>query len=302
MNIKTITSESAKEKILIEYNNVCLNHNISYLDKENFHSLINGLYQVTGIMGAYFPKDNSLSVKFYFTIALNYSSEALNVLLNLQKVLNIGKVKLEFNSKDQAHLRYIVSNTKDVIFKVIPYFSLLYSQKDRDRFILLRIYVLGLEIAAFLKKEIKPKDVKVSEFIQLIYSINPEGKNRKLCLYKKLELFNSKFVSYNDNLLVIENNNLPSELFIIGLILGDGSFGFVFEASHPISYKSCTKIVFNFATQGSTDNDILLLNLVAEKMNLKPQIYRTKSGRICLEYTGETVSKIIMPFLKAYEH
>src|ERR1700733_6152931 len=122
MNIKTITKESVKEKILIEYNSVCLNHNISSLDKENFHLLINGLYQVTGIMGAYFPKDNSLSVKFYFTIAQNYSNEALNVLLNLQKVLNIGKVKLEFNSKDQAHLRYIVSNTRDVIFKVLPYF------------------------------------------------------------------------------------------------------------------------------------------------------------------------------------
>jgi len=301
MSVGTIIRESEKEKILIEYDNVCLNHNISSLDKENFHSLINGLYQVTGTMGAYFPKDNSLSVKFYFTIAQSYSSEALNVLLNLQKVLNIGKVKLEFNSKDQAHLRYIVSNTKDVIFKVLPYFSLLYGQKDRDRFILLRIYVLGLEIAAFLKKGAKPKDIKVSEFVQLIYSISPEGKNRKLCLYKKLELFNCKSVSYNDNLLVRENNNLPSELFIIGLILGDGSFGFVFEASHYISSKSCTKIVFNFAAQGNTDNNILLLNLVAEKMNLKPQIYKTKSGMIRLEYTGETVLKIIMPFLKEYE-
>lgn len=302
MNIKTITRESIRKNMLIEYDNICHNHSISSIDKVKFHQVINGLYQATGTMGAYFPKDKSLSVRFYFVIEQNYSSEALNVLLNLQKILNIGKVKLGYNSKDQAYLRYVVSNTRDILFKVLPYFSLLYGQKNKDRFILLRIYILGLEIAAFLKKEIKLKDTLLSEFVQLIYSVNPEGKKHNLCLYNKLQLLNCNPVNYNNNLFIIENDNLPKELFIIGLILGDGSFGFVFETLSFKSPKLFTKIVFNFATQSNTDNNILLLNLVAEKMNLKPQIYKTKSGMMRLEYTGETVSKIIMPFLKEHEN
>jgi hypothetical protein len=49
-------------------------------------------------MGAYFPKENSLTIRFSFFIRQNYSPEALNVFLNLQinlqKMLGVGKVKL----------------------------------------------------------------------------------------------------------------------------------------------------------------------------------------------------------------
>jgi hypothetical protein len=144
-----------KQDVYREYDNICSNHNISSLasqkNKENFHQFINGLYQAEGTMGAYFPKENSLSIRFIFSIGQTYSPEALNVFLNLQKVLGLGKIRLEFNSNNQPHIRYIVTNTKDLIFKVLPYFSLLYGQKRKDRIILLKIYELSLEIMASLK-------------------------------------------------------------------------------------------------------------------------------------------------------
>jgi len=289
-----------KQEIIREYENIKVNHINSIASeesKENFHQFINGLYQAEGTMGAYFPKENSLSLRFSFSIGQNYSAEALKVFLNLQKVLGVGKVKVEFNSKDQPHVRYIISNTKDIILKVLPYFSLLYGQKNRDKIILEKIYNLSLEIL----KEIKPKVILISEFIHLVYSINPLGQKRKLLLTDKLAIFNCSLLTYYNNIEMEENNNLPSKLFIIGLFLGDGSFGFVFDSPPAKVPKFYIKIVFNFAAQGNTDNNILLLNLVAEKMNLKPQIYKTKSGMIRLEYTGETVLKIIMPFLKEYE-
>jgi hypothetical protein len=250
------------------------------------------LYQAEGTMGAYFTKENSLNIRFLFSIGQNYSPEALNVFLNLQKVLNVGKIKLEYNSKDQLHIRYTVSNTKDIMLKVLPYFSLLYGQKKRDKVILKNIHKLSLEIL----KEVKSNVVLVCEFIYLVYSINPEGQERKLSLRDKLAIFNCSSITYYNDIEMEENNNLPSKLFIIGLFLGDGSFGFVFDA--PIrTPKFYVKIIFNFAAQSNTNSNIELLNLVAKRMNLKPQIYIRKFGMIGLQYTGETVFKCIMPFL-----
>ena len=73
-------------------------------------------------------------MRFLFSIGQNYSPEALNVFLNLQKILGVGKVKLEFNSKNQSYIRYRVSNTEDIFYKVLLYFSLLYSQKKKERY------------------------------------------------------------------------------------------------------------------------------------------------------------------------
>jgi hypothetical protein len=88
-------------------------------------------------------------------------------------------------------------------------------------------------------------------------------------------------MDYN-NLDVKENNDLPSKLFIIGLFLGDGSIGFVFDSPPsrlPVFY---IKIVFNFLAQSNSHYNVQLLRLIAKKMDLKPNIYIRKSGSIVL--------------------
>ena len=120
-----------------------------------------------------------------------------------------------------------------------------------------------------------------SEFIHLVYSINPEGNKRKVSLEEKLKTFNCSLMDYN-NLDVKENNDLPSKLFIIGLFLGYGSIGFVFDSPPsrlPVFY---IKIVFNFLAQSNSHYNVQLLRLIAKKMDLKPNIYIRKSGSIVL--------------------
>jgi len=39
-----------KSKIKAEFNNICLNHVISHLNKNDFHQFIKGLYQAEGTM------------------------------------------------------------------------------------------------------------------------------------------------------------------------------------------------------------------------------------------------------------
>jgi hypothetical protein len=190
-----------------------------------------------------------------------------------------------------------VSNTKNIIFKVLPYFSLLYGQKKRDKVVLEKLYKLSLDMSSDVNSEV----LSICEFINLVYSTNPEGQKRKLRLKDKLIIFNCSSLVYYNKIEIEENNNLPSKLFIIGLFLGDGSFGFVFNAPPVRIPKFYIKIVFNFAAQSNTDSNIELLELVAKSMNLKPQIYKIKSGMIGLEYTGETVFKHIIPFLVEYQ-
>jgi hypothetical protein len=53
----------------------------------------------SGKEGTYYSKTNSLKMRFSFSIGQNYSPEAFNVFLPLQKILDVGNVKLDFNSK-----------------------------------------------------------------------------------------------------------------------------------------------------------------------------------------------------------
>lgn len=168
----------------------------------------------------------------------------------------------------------------------------MYGQKRKDIIILKRIFQLSFNNSEYFKS-----GSIVSELIHLVYSINPLGQKRKLSLIEKLNIFNC-FLSTDYKLEVEENNNLPSKLFIIGLFLGDGSIGFVFDSPSSRLPKFYVKIVFNFAVQNS---NIKLLELIAKRMNLRPQISKRKSGMMGLEYSGETVFKVIMPFLTEYE-
>lgn len=286
-----------KSNIIKEFNLISLNHKIVSINKEDFHQFINGFYQAEGTAGVYFSKKDSLKVNFLFSLGQNYSPEALNVFLNLQKILKVGNIKLEFNSQGKSHIRFNVSNTKDIFEKVLPYFSLLYGQKKRDLAILNLIYILSLN--NFSNSKLNP--TFVSEFIHLVYSTNPEGQQRKVRLTEKLNIFNCFSIKYKDKLEIKENNNLPSKLFIIGLFLGDGSLGFVFDSPPSRLPKFYIKIVFNFAAQSNTKDNVKLLKLISERMNLKAHISARQSGMIGLEYTGETVFKVIIPFLAEYQ-
>lgn len=283
-----------KSIIIAEFDKIVRNHKeLPFTrDKKNFQQFINGLYQAEGTMGAYFPKKDSMRIAYNFAIGQNYSPEALAVLLDIQKIMDVGRVIIQFNVKNQPHIRYIVSNTEDIFNVVIPYFSLLYGQKRKDISSLKRIYEI---YSSYKHSELD--SILITELIHLIYSINPWGQKRSISLTEKLNIFNCS-LSTSYNLEVEENFTLPSKLFIMGLFIGDGSIGFVFDS--PISRlpRFHVKLFFNFASQ---NNNFQLLNNIAKVMNLKPQIFKDKSGMMGLKYTGTTVYKVIIPFLTEYE-
>lgn len=116
----------------------------------------------------------------------------------------------------------------------------------------------------------------------------------------KLSIFNCSSKNPSKIDLAPENPDLPSKLFIIGLFMGDGSLGFVFDEPKARAPKFYIKIFFNFASQKAIDSNVYLLSLVAKAMGLEPRIYKKAGSMISLEYAGETVFKKILPFLSEH--
>jgi hypothetical protein len=142
--------------------------------------------------------------------------------------LGVGNIKIILNSSGIPHMRYVVSNTKEILDKVVPYFTFLYGQKRSDLAKLPRI----LDLSKALSGKEKTFDVTLaSELIYLVYSTRnaPKGQERKITLAEKLSIFNCSQEDPFEIAVVPENVDLPSKLFIIGLFLGDGSLGFVFD-------------------------------------------------------------------------
>jgi len=168
----------------------------------------------------------------------------------------------------------------------------LYGQKRKDINTLKKIHEISNKI-----KHSKCDNIIASELIHLVYSINPWGKKRNISLIEKLTIFNCSLSRYY-MLEVEENCNLPSKLFILGLFLGDGTISWVFDAPLSRWPRFHVRLIFNFAAQ---NDNFELLGYIAKVMDLKPQITRSKAGMLGLSYGGNTVFKVIMPFLTEYK-
>lgn len=87
-------------------------------------------------------------------------------------------------STGKPHIKYVVNNTKDIINKVIPYFSFIYGQKRLYLAKFPRIYFFSNVLSNTFDKKL------ANELIHLVYSPNPEGQKGKISLTEKLFLFN----------------------------------------------------------------------------------------------------------------
>jgi hypothetical protein len=121
------------------------------------------------------------------------------------------------NKSGIPHIRYVVYNTKEVLDKIVPYFSFLYGQKRSDLAKLHRIF----DLSKALTGKGGTLDVALaSELIHLVYSTNPKGQERKITLTEKLSILNCsrEDPAFRDEIAVVpENVDLPSKFFINGL-------------------------------------------------------------------------------------
>lgn len=184
------------DQIELEFNQLknSFNPENSSFNQNDFKQFINGFYQAEGTITIYFKEKQYLRVGFYFAIGQNYTPEVAKMFILLQHFLGcIGKFKFEELSNGKKHIRFVVTNREDIIYKVKPYFSLLYGQKRLAFNKLIRIYEITKNPLLYNDSNL------VSKLIQLVYSINLEGQKIKLPLSDKLATFN--FVKSEKNFI-----------------------------------------------------------------------------------------------------
>jgi len=290
------------DQIQLEFNNLKkeFKPENSPFNPTDFQQFINGFYQAEGTLGVYFKEAKSLRVGFYFAIGQNYTPEVAKIFILLQYHLGgIGKFKFEELSSGNKHIKFVVLNREDIIYKVKPYFSLLYGPKKFSFNKIARIYEI------ITKPSILNDNKLVSDLIHLIYNLNLEGQKIKLPLVEKLTIFNIVALENSEKNIQrssdfdIENFQYPNVLFIIGLFLGDGSIYFSFDAKKSIAPKFNIKIVCEIVSLKDTEYNRHLLNLVNKSLGLNNNLYINNSSKmISLRYSGNRVFDIIIPILE----
>lgn len=216
------------------------------INPEVFRSLINGLFQAEGHIGAYFPYKESLKLQFILAIGQNYSKEAVILLLQLQNALGgIGQFKLELASTGSVHIKFLITKASDILHVAIPYLNQLYGQKAWDLTIFKRIHNL------YNLANLRENPQKALELVHLIYSLSPEGNQRSVTLQQKLAFLGLPLNEAPELPSFVENSNLPSVPFILGFWLGDGTLGVILDdpkARYPMFY---VKLHFSLCQQTS---------------------------------------------------
>ena len=188
----------------------------SGFNSEEFRILANGFFQSEGhiscrIKGKYFIP--------IFVINQNLYEKSSEFFLTLWHELGrTGSLTLTKNEQGKLIIRLSSENWDIILNKYANYFNLIYGEKYISFQKLSRIRLLT-------NKKV-PSTCSLYLAVTLVYSLSSHGKDRKISIKEQLNIFNLDernkptvdIFNYKDN----SNTNL-SIIFIIGLILGDGT-------------------------------------------------------------------------------
>jgi hypothetical protein len=181
---------------------------------EEFQMVANGFFQAEGhiscrIRGKYFSP--------IFVINQNLNPKSLEYFVTLWHVLGrSGSLTLIKNKYDKIVIRLSSESWDKILNIYVKYFNSIYGEKY--------IAFQKLSTIRSLTSTIKNNDhSSLALAIHIVYSLSADGKNRNFSLSKQLSLFGLNKININiPN--YINNFNKITIFFIIGFILGDGTF------------------------------------------------------------------------------
>ena len=254
------------------------------LELKEFQLLVNGVFQAEGYVGGSFSPFS----KYYFTprfsISQNASLASIDFFCLLWVILD---KKLRFSiTKNHLSLYHIVivTNNWDVIVnRIIPYLCFLYGNKHRGLMMLNEVYIL-MRSDKNLTNEEKSKIIIMGyNMVQLSKKKVSISEKFKLVLNEKLDPI------YETNYLTkyIENDKPLSLLFLLGFILGDGSFSIrIRDSSKGIWFIP----QFRIHQKNTKNNQIFFNNIVKyfENLSIKSNISFEKDNHrlLCLRIEG----------------
>lgn len=190
--------------------------------KQNFRELVNGVFQAEGHIGGYFPSASRITFRPLVYISQNASDSSIEFLSLFWLFLD---KKFEFvisqnETSRYFHIRVLSRNWDFIIYKLIPYLSLVYSDK----------HIGFLKLNDIFNLHKKPNVLKMSKVkvISLAYSlVNSPGEARKnQDISDKISAVLGKAIKTEYSNIIYPDNDKPlSILFVLGFLLGDGNFG-----------------------------------------------------------------------------
>lgn len=235
---------------------------------ESFRQLANGLFQAEGCVSAWF-NGGTLLVSPIVSIGQTYSHQSLAFFVRLYyEIGKIGKVGVVIKPSGKLYITWQITNWALILSHASKYFSYVYSEKFMSFNKLKTIYELKSNLIT---------DSNKIELIALVYSLTSAGKNRKLSMEEKLRSLNLKknFFSSEFENSFSDNQKVPSFLFVLGFLLGDG----------------CIYLRLRLTSSGSL-NIIPIINFLQKYEVHTPHMFSMISRRLrCLDINSLVVAE-----------
>jgi hypothetical protein len=263
------------------------------LNFSDFRQLANGVFQAEGHISCRIRPGVGNSFFPIFNLVQNYSEESLKFFLTLWNVLD-KKCNLNVSLSSSGKLILTLSSESWSQLSLLrDYFSYCYGEK----------FVNFAKIADIRRLSLSGSLEELAKAAQLAYHLSAVGspKSTKLeDVLTELKIADIKtiapFPTYTDN------QNLPSIIFIIGLLIGDGCLHIRLRKTHTGSINIIPKINFSQVSTEFNSHFMNQLKKVFDGLNI-PVIIKNVGSSNILEIEGKTsVFMQLLPLLTPYAH
>ena len=262
---------------------------LGWQELKQYQLLVNGVFQAEGYAGGSFPHISKYSFTPWFKISQNASLFSLDFFCLLWVILD---KKLNFTiTKNHLSVYHIIIYTKNwdvIINKIIPYFSFVYGNKYKGLIMLNEIYLLTRSPENLTNQDIAKIIIMGYNLVNLSQKKISLSEKLKMVLNEKLDPKWAKF----DLTKFGENNQPLTILFLLGFILGDGTFSIRIRDSG----KGLWFIPqFRIFQKNTLNNRILFNNIVnyLNSLSINSRITISKSNEVVYENNTKAVTSIL---------
>lgn len=294
--VQVSEAKLAVEKAIAEFKNIH-SSNSSF---SSFKELANGVFQSEGTVSARIRRGGKTGFYIAPVVSLgqNYSAESLAFFVRLYFDLGqVGSISVVDTLSGNIFIRWSTESWSVILSKVTEYFSDLYGEK----FIALQklAYIFPL-------KGSQDDGVKL-KLVELVHSLATSGNSRKLSIKELCASLNITYLpcdkdnSQEDDPFFLDNPKIPSFLFILGFLLGDGSiFIRIRLASSSGSLNFIPALYF---PQKSSEGHLHMYTMISaffKGLGINSFIINSKNGVTVLKVEGVKGVAPLVPLFASY--
>lgn len=178
-----------------------------------FQQLANGFFQAEGCLTASIRGTN---IQPNISVGQNLNEGSLRFFVQLWHALGqVGTLSINLTMSNTWHITYRSNSWSHILGTCASYFNCLYGEK----------YIAFAKLA-MIHTLLHLKDaVSQSEMVKLVYSLALYGTSRLLTLEQQLLAYGLPYNGdSNPTANFLDNQLVPSFLFIVGFMLGDGTY------------------------------------------------------------------------------